>query len=50
MSGLQTLSCLTFLDFASELPKAEHLPEVVQISWARVDEPMRGTDILEKSK
>ena len=50
MSGLQTFSCCAFLDFASELPKAEHLPEVVQINWARVDEPMRGTNILEKSK
>ena len=49
MSGTQPLSCCAFLDFALELPQAEHLPTVVQINWAKVDEPMRGTDIMDKS-
>ena len=49
MSGTQTLSCCAFLDFASELPRAEHLPTVVQINWVKVDEPMRGMDVMDKA-
>ena len=49
VSGARPLSCCAVLGFSSELPQAEHLPTVVQINRARVDEPMRGTDIMDKS-
>ena len=49
VSGTQPLSCCGFLDFASELPQAEHMPEVMQVNWIKVDEPMSGMHILDKS-
>ena len=49
VSGTQPLSCCGFLDFASELPRAEHMPEVMQVNWAKFDEPMSGMHILDKS-
>ena len=49
VSGTQPLSCCGFLDFASDLPQAEHMPEVMQVNWIKVDEPMSGMHILDKS-
>lgn len=49
VSGEQPLSCCAFLDYASELPQAEHMPEVVQVNWAKIDEPMPGMNILDKT-
>ena len=49
VSGSQPLSCCGFLDFASELPQAEHMPEVVQVNWVKVDEPMYGVEVLDKT-
>ena len=49
VSGEQPLSCCAFLDFASELPQAEDMPEVVQVNWVRVEEPMAGARIMDKS-
>ena len=49
VSGAQPLSCCGFLDFASELPQAEGMPEVVQVNWVKIDEPMSGSSILDKT-
>ena len=49
VSGTQPLSCCGFLDFAAELPQAEHMPEVVQVNWVRVDEPMPGMQVVDKT-
>ena len=50
VSGPQTLSCCGMLDFAAEAPEAEHMPEVVQVNWARIEEPGLGSEIVDKSR
>ena len=50
VSGTQPLSCCAFLDFASEMPEAEHMPQVVQLNWCRVCEPMPGSAVVDKTR
>ena len=48
-SGPQSLACAAFLGLTSDQPDAG-IPEVVQLSWLRIDEPAEQSEVQDKSK
>ena len=48
ISGFQPLSVCAYLDYTSGIPSLD-MPEVVQICWARLQEPCSTDDILDRS-